>query len=196
MSARAGFNRFVWNFRGEGSPLVPGYVVSEIRTEGPAVPPGTYQVKLTAAGQDLTAPLVVTADPRSKTAQADFEKQYEWGIRIRDRVTEIQNTVMAIIEACTKLVDERGMSAEDIAARFAVTAHAVRQRLRLAAISPRLMQVYRDGGTELTNTARSRGAKVIDGLEILISQGAASFERWTGRTAPVQAMREVVGNVA
>jgi ParB family transcriptional regulator, chromosome partitioning protein len=37
------------------------------------------------------------------------------------------------------------MSAEDIAARFGVTAHVVRQRLRLAAISPKLMQVYRDG---------------------------------------------------
>jgi shikimate dehydrogenase len=52
--------------------------------------------------------------------------------------------------------------------------------------------VYRDGGTELTNAARSRGAEVIDGLEILISQGAASFERWTGRSAPAEAMREAV----
>jgi shikimate dehydrogenase len=37
---------------------------------------------------------------------------------------------------------------------------------------------------------------VVDGLEILIAQGAASFERWTGRTAPVEAMREAVRNVA
>ena len=103
VSARAGFNRFVWNFRGEGSPLVPGFVVSEIRTEGPAVPPGSYQVKLSAAGQELTAPLVVMADPRSKATQADFEKQYEWGIRIRDRGTDIQNTVIAIIAARAKL---------------------------------------------------------------------------------------------
>lgn len=116
VSARAGFNRFVWNFRGEGSPLVPGYVVSEIRTEGPAVPPGTYQVKLTAAGQELVAPLVINADPRSKTAQADFEKQYEWGIRIRDRVTEIQNTVMAIIEARTKLESQKKANPSSAAA--------------------------------------------------------------------------------
>jgi shikimate dehydrogenase len=56
--------------------------------------------------------------------------------------------------------------------------------------------VYRVGGTELVSTARSRGAEVIDGLEVLISQGAASFERWTGRTAPTQAMREAVRRVA
>jgi shikimate dehydrogenase len=52
--------------------------------------------------------------------------------------------------------------------------------------------VYRDGGTRLLEAASTRGARVIDGLEILIAQGAASFERWTGRAAPRQAMREAV----
>lgn len=48
-------------------------------------------------------------------------------------------------EAFGKLADERGLGAEEIAARFGVTAHVVRQRLRLGAVSPRLMQLYRDG---------------------------------------------------
>lgn len=48
-------------------------------------------------------------------------------------------------EAFKKLADERGFGAEEIAARFGVTAHVVRQRLRLAAVSPKLIQVYRDG---------------------------------------------------
>jgi shikimate 5-dehydrogenase len=56
--------------------------------------------------------------------------------------------------------------------------------------------VYRDGGTRLLEAARTRGAVVIDGLEILIAQGAASFERWTGRTAPRQAMRAAVRTIA
>jgi shikimate dehydrogenase len=56
--------------------------------------------------------------------------------------------------------------------------------------------VYREGGTRLLEAARTRGADVIDGLEILIAQGAASFERWTGQAAPRQAMREAVGTIA
>jgi ParB family chromosome partitioning protein len=48
-------------------------------------------------------------------------------------------------EAFKKLAEERGLGAEDIAARFGVTPHAVRQRLRLGAVSPKLMQIYRDG---------------------------------------------------
>jgi ParB family chromosome partitioning protein len=52
-------------------------------------------------------------------------------------------------EAFKKLAEERGLGAEDIAARFGVTPHGVRQRLRLAAVSPKLIQVYRDGGLTL-----------------------------------------------
>jgi shikimate dehydrogenase len=56
--------------------------------------------------------------------------------------------------------------------------------------------VYRDGGTQLLHAAQAHGADVVDGLEILVAQGAASFERWTGRTAPRQAVREAVGDIA
>ena len=56
--------------------------------------------------------------------------------------------------------------------------------------------VYRPGGTVLLATAKANGAAVAGGLEILVAQGAASLERWTGRTAPVEAMREAVRDVA
>ena len=48
-------------------------------------------------------------------------------------------------EAFKKLADERGFGAEEIAARFGVTPHVVRQRLRLSAVSPRLIEAYRNG---------------------------------------------------
>lgn len=41
--------------------------------------------------------------------------------------------------------------------------------------------------------ARAAGARVIDGREVLVAQGAASFELWTGREAPVAVMRRAVG---
>ncbi|MGY4329436.1 ParB-like chromosome segregation protein Spo0J [Bradyrhizobium sp. LB7.2] len=48
-------------------------------------------------------------------------------------------------EAFKKLADESGFGAEEIAARFGVTPHMVRQRLRLSAVSPRLIEAYRNG---------------------------------------------------
>jgi len=41
--------------------------------------------------------------------------------------------------------------------------------------------------------AREAGATVLDGLEVLVAQGAASFELWTGVPAPVDVMRGAVG---
>jgi shikimate dehydrogenase len=50
--------------------------------------------------------------------------------------------------------------------------------------------VYRVGGTALVEEARRRGCAVVDGLDVLIRQGALSFEAWTGREAPIAAMRD------
>jgi shikimate dehydrogenase len=49
--------------------------------------------------------------------------------------------------------------------------------------------VYRDGGAVVTRAAREQGVTVVDGLELLIAQGALSFEQFTGQRAPREAMR-------
>jgi len=41
--------------------------------------------------------------------------------------------------------------------------------------------------------AAAAGATVLDGLEVLVAQGAASFELWTGVPAPVSVMRRALG---
>ena len=50
--------------------------------------------------------------------------------------------------------------------------------------------VYRAGGTELIAAASSRGCAVVDGLEVLVRQGALSFQVWTGLEAPIDVMRD------
>lgn len=52
--------------------------------------------------------------------------------------------------------------------------------------------VYVTGGTPLVRKARSLGLRTADGWEILLAQGARSFEMWTGQPAPVSAMRETL----
>jgi shikimate dehydrogenase len=49
--------------------------------------------------------------------------------------------------------------------------------------------VYSAGQTPLLNSARQLGIPTVDGLAILVAQGALSFERWTGVVAPLGAMR-------
>jgi len=51
---------------------------------------------------------------------------------------------------------------------------------------------YGERETALVRAARAAGATAVDGLEILVQQGALSFERWTGTAAPLDAMRSAV----
>jgi shikimate 5-dehydrogenase len=48
-------------------------------------------------------------------------------------------------------------------------------------------------GSATASAARESGARVVDGLDVLVAQGAASFELWTGVPAPVEVMRAAVG---
>lgn len=56
--------------------------------------------------------------------------------------------------------------------------------------------VYRPGGTPWLHAAAARGARTVDGLGMLLHQGAAAFELWTGRDAPLEAMRAALGAVS
>ena len=49
--------------------------------------------------------------------------------------------------------------------------------------------VYEPRETPLLAAARARGARVVPGLGMLVYQAALQVERWTGRAAPIDAMR-------
>ena len=55
--------------------------------------------------------------------------------------------------------------------------------------------VYNPQHTPLLAAARSAGARAVGGMPMLIYQGAAAFEMWTAKPAPIEAMF-AAGNVA
>ena len=52
--------------------------------------------------------------------------------------------------------------------------------------------VYRPLETRLLRDAADAGATTVDGAWMLLYQGVEAFERWTGRTAPVDVMNEAL----
>ena len=66
------------------------------------------------------------------------------------------------------------------------------------ALAPRQVVVdlaYRADGAPTALVAGAPGP-AVDGLEVLVRQGAASFERWTGLPAPLDVMRAAVRSPA
>lgn len=56
--------------------------------------------------------------------------------------------------------------------------------------------VYGEGETPLLAAAREGGATVVDGLEVLVRQGAESLRIWTGREASLEVMRAAARGAA
>lgn len=54
--------------------------------------------------------------------------------------------------------------------------------------------IYRPAETELLKSAKAAGCRTANGLGMLLYQGARALELWSGRKAPVAAMREALLN--
>lgn len=85
-SAKAGFNRIVWDLQHEG-PTGAGRGGRSGRffgASGPMAVPGTYTATLSAAGQELQTTITVKADPRIEMSDDDYKAQNDAVIVLRD----------------------------------------------------------------------------------------------------------------
>jgi shikimate dehydrogenase len=52
--------------------------------------------------------------------------------------------------------------------------------------------IYNPAQTKLLKAAKKKGIKTMNGLSMLLHQGALSFELWTGKKAPIEVMRKAL----
>ena len=91
-----GLNRFVWDMRYPEAVRFPGMILWAGQTQGPRIVPGNYQVKLTVDGQTLTETFTVKGDPRLTLSAADYAKQLDLSLKMRDKLTETHNAIIQI----------------------------------------------------------------------------------------------------
>ncbi|MGJ5134368.1 ParB/RepB/Spo0J family partition protein [Bradyrhizobium oligotrophicum] len=121
------------------------YPIVEPETDGKGKPTGAYLVNA-GEGRRLAQLL------RAKRKEIRKDEPIPCILDTTHNATEIslaENAIRASMhpadefEAFAELHNAHGMSAEDIAARFGVTASVVKQRLKLGAVSPALLTLYR-----------------------------------------------------
>lgn len=78
VSTHVGANRILWNLRLTGAPdVVDPDLEHWDRPDGAMVLPGTYRVRLTVDGHELTESFEVVPDPRVSTTRGDLQQQFE-----------------------------------------------------------------------------------------------------------------------
>jgi len=93
LTAEPGMNRFVWNMRYPDAESVPGAILWGGRLNGPTAVPGIYKVRLTVGESTQIQSWEWKKDPRIKTTQEDFVEQFEFLIKIRDKITEVNRSI-------------------------------------------------------------------------------------------------------
>jgi photosystem II stability/assembly factor-like uncharacterized protein len=105
VATEVGLNRFVWDLRYPDAVRFPGMILWSGETRGPKIVPGDYQVKLTVDGQTQTQSFTVKPDPRLQTTAADYTKQLDLALKIRDKLSETHNAILQIRDV-RKQVDD------------------------------------------------------------------------------------------
>jgi len=108
-----------------------------------------------------------------------------------------------------KKIDGKGLSTETICEELKdtdvlinATSVGMHPDVCQTLVSPNLLKpnlcvmdiIYNPLETKLAKDAKAVGAKVVSGVEMLVYQGASSFEIWTNHPAPVKVMKQAVLN--
>jgi photosystem II stability/assembly factor-like uncharacterized protein len=132
-STTAGLNRTTWDLDYPGPTTFPGMVLWGATTNGPAAPPGDYQVRLTVDGRSQTQPLAVKRHPLRSASDADLQEQFDLGMRIRDKVSEANNAVILIRDVKQQVKDRLAKSNDsqlaDAAGRLTANLSAVEEAI-------------------------------------------------------------------
>lgn len=175
----AGLNRLHWNLRTQPFVTFPGMIMWGVRTNAPAAPPGRYTLRLTADGQTLTAPVVVTRNPRiSDVTDADLHAQYAFSRQVRDKVNEANLAVIAIRRVKSQLEDRLAKSSD---ARLRAAAETL--RTNASQVEEQIYQVRNQSNQDPLNFP----IRVNNRLATLLSMA----ERGDGR--PTTNMPEIFG---
>jgi hypothetical protein len=93
---KPGGNRFVWDTRYPGYKTFPGMVYYGSPNNGPKAVPGKYKVRLTVNGNTTEHEFEILKDPRIKTTQEELQSQFEFLVKVRDKVSDANQGVIDI----------------------------------------------------------------------------------------------------
>ncbi|HEY5692216.1 MAG TPA: glycosyl hydrolase [Cyclobacteriaceae bacterium] len=103
LKVEKGGNRFVWNMRYPGYKTFPGLVFYSSPNLGPRAVPGKYKARLTANGQVSEQEFEILKDPRIFTTPEEFQEQFDFLIKVRDKVSDAHQGILDIRKVKTDL---------------------------------------------------------------------------------------------
>ncbi|GAC1651633.1 MAG: hypothetical protein NVS4B3_12660 [Gemmatimonadaceae bacterium] len=123
---KVGLNAFVWNMRYPDASRFDNLIMWAGSTTGPIAPPGTYAVRMRAAGRNEMQRFAILRDPRLSASPQELNEQFALSLRIRDRLTEANDAVKTA-RYLKRQLDDRSQAAagKQAATEIAAAARAL-----------------------------------------------------------------------
>ena len=113
LMVKKGGNQFIWDMRYPGFVAFKGMIFYSSPNKGPKAVPGTYKARLTINGEAQEQEFTILKDPRLPNTQADYQAQFDYLIKVRDRVSEANQAIIDIRETRGNLDHLRDMIGEE-----------------------------------------------------------------------------------
>ena len=105
LEIRPGFNTMNWDMKYNGAKTVDGMILWWATTNGPTAIPDSYTVKMQVNGNESTQDFNIVADPRAKASQSDYQAQFDFLLKVRDKLTETHEGIINIRKAKEQISD-------------------------------------------------------------------------------------------
>ncbi len=184
LRTKPGLNRLVWDLRYPNGRKVAGDKTTEDMVTGPVAPPGTYTVTLTVSGESQSQSFELVADPRLAATQADYDSQFEWLIKVRDKLSDTHDHINRLrrVRQQVEEWETRGRGHETLVA----AAGALKRKL--ADIEDDLIQTGYTGARDRLNLPVKLNRQLAELIAVLSSadfaptrQSLQVFDQLSGR---------------
>lgn len=105
LDVKEGFNTMNWNMRYDGAKTFDGMILWWASTGGPTATPGDYKVNMTVNGNETIHDFNLLKDPRGSATQADLQAQFDFMLKVRDKLTETHEGIINIRKAKSQISD-------------------------------------------------------------------------------------------
>ena len=192
-----GLNQFVWNYRTANATGLPGLIMWGGSLAGPRVVPGNYAVKFSVDGKLIsTENFAVKADPRITTTQADFQKQFDFLLQSRDKLTATHEAILEIRDVRKQF--------EDLSARMKPDQKDLKDKAaeivkKLTAVEEELMQTRIKSSQDALNfpiklnNKLAALASTVDGADF--APTAQSFDVYNDLTGKIDVQLAILASV-
>lgn len=96
LKVEEGANLFVWDMRYPDALSFEGLILYSANTKGPYAVPGSYRARLSVNGESVEQPFEILKDPRVDSSLADLQAQFDFLIKVRDKLSQAHQAVLDV----------------------------------------------------------------------------------------------------